>query len=92
MKLLANGQFAVMLLVFLFGSIVQHSVFAETTQYRAADVEECLKKLSSDNQLDRASAGETLSEMGPIAKTAVPALTKALEDTTILFASRPSKH
>ncbi len=51
---------------------------AHAEQYRQADVQAAIKELSSEDQWQRKSAGFHLSEMGPIAKDAVPALTQIL--------------
>lgn len=48
-------------------------------EYRAADVEECIRGLYSQADEDRASAGERLSEMGPDAKAAVPRLIEIVQ-------------
>ncbi len=51
---------------------------AQAEQYRQADVQAAIKELSSEDQWARKSAGFHLSEMGPTAKGAVPALTQVL--------------
>lgn len=51
---------------------------AQAEQYRQADVQAAIKELSSEDQWARKSAGFHLSEMGPTAKDAVPALTQVL--------------
>jgi HEAT repeat protein len=58
------------------------SAFA--AEYRAADVEECIQKLYSNDQEDRASAGERLSEMGAEGKAAVPRLIEILDADPIM--------
>jgi HEAT repeat protein len=55
-----------------------------SAQFRAADVEEAVQKLYSDNQEDRASAGERLSEMGAEAKPAVPRLTEIVQNDPVM--------
>jgi HEAT repeat protein len=57
---------------------------ALSAQFRAADVEESVQKLYSDNQEDRASAGERLSEMGAEAKPAVPRLTEIVQNDPVM--------
>jgi len=57
---------------------------AWSAEFRAADVEEAVQKLYSDNQEDRASAGERLSEMGAEAKPAVPRLTEIVQNDPVM--------
>ena len=51
---------------------------AQAEEYRQADVQAAIKELSSEDQWQRKSAGFHLSEMGPVAKDAVPSLTQVL--------------
>jgi HEAT repeat protein len=55
---------------------------AKAEQYRHADVEAAIKGLSSSDDGERKSAGYHLSEMGPIAKDAVPNLIQLLINDT----------
>jgi HEAT repeat protein len=55
---------------------------AQSEQYRQADVEAAIKALSSSDAGDRKSAGYHLSEMGAIAKDAVPSLINVLTNDT----------
>ncbi|MDQ5935518.1 MAG: hypothetical protein QG574_2824 [Cyanobacteriota bacterium erpe_2018_sw_21hr_WHONDRS-SW48-000092_B_bin.40] len=71
-----GAQFALSLSLLIASSYCCQNAQAE--QYRQADVQAAIKELSSENQWARKSAGFHLSEMGPIAKDAVPALTQVL--------------
>src|SRR5882757_10018349 len=53
---------------------------AQAEQFRLADVQAAIKGLSSEDQWERKSAGYHLSEMGPIAKDAVPNLIRVLQN------------
>jgi HEAT repeat protein len=53
---------------------------ANAEQFRAADVENAMKGLSSEDQWERKSAAYHLSEMGPVAKDAVPGLIAILQN------------
>lgn len=53
-------------------------------EYRPTDIQECIQALYSNDQEDRAAAGERLSEMGAEAKSAVPRLIEILESDPIM--------
>ncbi|MBS2001820.1 MAG: HEAT repeat domain-containing protein [Candidatus Obscuribacterales bacterium] len=58
------------------------SCAANAEQFRAADVQAAIKGLSSRDDSDRKSAAYHLSEMGAVAKDAVPALIAVLQNDT----------
>ncbi|MBS1953442.1 MAG: HEAT repeat domain-containing protein [Cyanobacteria bacterium SZAS-4] len=55
---------------------------AQAESFRPADVQAAIKGLTSGDQWERKSAGYHLSEMGPIAKDAVPSLIQLLQNDT----------
>jgi HEAT repeat protein len=72
------------LLIGLLVSVSFGSLSAFAAEYRAADVEECIQKLYSNDQGDRASAGERLSEMGAEGKAAIPRLIEILDADPVM--------
>lgn len=53
---------------------------AQAEQFRTSDVQAAIKGLSNEDQWERKSAAYHLSEMGPIAKDAVPNLVQLLQN------------
>ncbi|MBI2809690.1 MAG: HEAT repeat domain-containing protein [Candidatus Melainabacteria bacterium] len=79
MNLLRGAQVALSLSMLL---TLGANCAAQAEQFRPADVQAAIKGLSSPDQWERKSAGYHLSEMGPIAKDAVPNLILILQNDT----------